>query len=148
VFVRCVWWCLSLAIVSGCAPSAPVEELVPVSGTVRFGGQPTAGIRVLLVPDGATGGTGGFGVTDDEGKYTLLHRTQKEGVPPGKYSVHFSRFLMPDGKPIPSDVSPFTSGGKESIPPKWSDPTQKGPHNSVVVPEDGKTDLDFAIPKK
>ncbi len=59
-------------------------------------------------------------------------------------------FAVPDARrqADPLRRFPVHIGGKESIPPKWSDPTQKGPHNSVVIPEDGKTGLDFAIPKK
>ena len=152
LMLRRAAFCLGLLVAgwsTGCGPAAPPpEELVPVSGTVRVGGKPQGGVRVMFLPEGETGGMGGVGVTDDTGRYTLMHRTQKEGVPAGKYAVVFSRFLTADGKPVPPETSPYMSGGRESIPAQWSDPTKKGPHNSTTVPEGGKDNLDFAIPGK
>lgn len=131
----------------GGAPPPPKEDLVSVRGSVRVAGQPTAGIKILFTPTGGTGGNGGFAVTDDSGNYELIHsRTNQPGVAAGEYVVTFSRFLTPDGAPLPANVSPFAGGARESLPPKWSDPTKKGMHNTVTVKGDDKP-LDFAIPK-
>ena len=124
-----------------------MEMLVPVKGSVRISGKPTAGVRVTFAPNNSTKGTGAIGMTDEDGEFELIHRTQKKGIVPGDYTVHFSRFLMPNGSPLASDESPYTSGAVESIPKMWSDPSVSSPHNSVKVTEGGKS-LDFAIPKK
>jgi hypothetical protein len=113
---------------------------------VRIGGRPAEGVRVLLTPTGATRGTGGFGVTDAEGKFELIHRSQQKGIVAGEYVATFSRFLMPGGKPLPANESPFAVGARESISSRWSDPAKKGSHNIVKVIGDGKS-LDFGIPK-
>jgi hypothetical protein len=133
----------------GGAPALPEEKLIPVTGEVRFGGTPTAGIRVLFTPKGSGGNAagGGFGMTDAEGKYKLVHRSNKEGVGPGEYTVTFSKFVKPDGSSPGPNESPYMSGAKESIPAMWSDPTKAATHNSVTVGE-GQKPLDFAIPKK
>ena len=54
-------------VISGCGENVappPKLDLVPVSGTVKFGGQPTAGISVMFTPTGATKGQGASVVTD------------------------------------------------------------------------------------
>ena len=140
---------LLLMTAAGCSQSdaPPDEKLVPVAGSVRFGGQPTGGVRVLFTPTGSTGGAGAFALTEADGTFKLIHnRSQKPGIPAGEYIVQFSRFLMPDGSPIPPDKSPFASGGRESIPPAWSDLGRAGMHNTVTVTPDGGKPFDFAIP--
>jgi hypothetical protein len=144
---RMILGAVALAAMGCGGETAPNEDLVPAAGSVRVGGQPAAGVRLLFTPVGSTTGTGGFGITDAEGKFELIHRSQKKGVVTGEYVVTFSRFRMPDGKPLPDGQSPFTSGARESIPTKWSDPTKKGSHNTVKVTGDGKS-LDFGIPLK
>ena len=142
-------WFLAAMVLAGCTSGAPVltETLVPASGSVRLAGRPAEGVRLLFTPTGVTSGTGAFGVTDAEGKFELVHRTQEKGIVPGEYVVTFSKFQLPGGKPIPPDTSPYMAGAKESIPAKWSDPSRKGTHNIVTVVEDGKS-LDFGIPLK
>lgn len=140
---------LAVVVLSGCGSSAPVltETLVPATGMVRIGGRPAEGVTVVFTPTGSTSGTGAFGRTDAEGKFELIHRSQEKGIVAGEYIVTFSRFLLPGGKPVPPDQSPFMAGGKESIPAKWADTSKKGNHNLVTVKADGKS-LDFGIPQK
>jgi hypothetical protein len=129
-------------------PNPPVEELVPVNGTVRLSGTPAAGIRVSFVPAGSTSGNGAFAVTDESGAYELLHNvTQEPGTLAGNYTVQFSRFMMPDGAPVPENQSPFAVNAQESIPLAWSSPAHAGPHNAVTVPAGGTT-LNFEIPRQ
>jgi hypothetical protein len=139
---------LALAL-PGCSesvPPPPEENLVPVSGTVKVGGKPAAGVSVSFVPVGSTSGHGSFAVTDSQGFFELLHHQSQElGVPKGNYTVRFSKFLKPDGTPVPEGESPYMAGGFQSIPGKWSDPGQAGEHNKVTVPSGGK-EFDFDIP--
>jgi hypothetical protein len=147
--LKTVFVTVLFATLIGCSgrKSAPVEKLTPVTGSVKIAGQPTAGIRITLAPNAPTPGTGGFGITDADGKFELVHKSQKKGVVPGSYTVHFSRFLMPNGAEVPPKTSPYASGATESIPKMWSDPTISRPHNTVTVAEGGKP-LEFDIPKK
>jgi len=139
---------LALAL-AGCGSSSngPELTLVPVTGTVTFAGQNMPGIRVLFVPKGNTPGSGAFGITDEEGQYELQQQEQTPGVPPGQYSVHFSRYVKPDGSPVPPDVSPTESNAVEAVPQVWSDPGQAGPHNTITVPDGGQT-FKFEIPRQ
>lgn len=134
---------------AGCGSSSngPELKMVPVTGKVTFAGQIMPGIRVLFVPKGATPGSGAFGITDEEGEYELLQQEQTPGVPPGQYSVHFSKYVKPDGTPVPPDVSPIESNAVEAVPLAWSDPGQAGPHNTITVPDGGQT-FTFAIPQQ
>jgi hypothetical protein len=139
---------LALAL-PGCGesvPPPPKEDLVPVTGTVKVGGQPVAGLILLYIPKGTTTGNGSFAVTGADGKYELLHnQTQKPGAQSGTYTVRFSRFLKADGSPVPLGESPYMANAMESIPSAWNEPGQAGAHNTVTVPAGGTT-LDFDIP--
>ena len=146
--MKSFWTFLFLCVLIGCGSDGPPEEvLVPVSGSVRIAGKPTEGVTVVFTPRTGTSGTGGFGLTDAEGKYSLLHRSQKPGVPVGEYTVTFSRFLKPDGSPVPKDQSPTMSGGRESILPMWSNIAAAGTHNTATVKAEGNT-IDFALTAK
>jgi hypothetical protein len=139
---------LALAL-PGCGqsvPPPPPEDLVPVSGTVKVGGKPAAGVSVMFIPEGTTSGNGSFAVTDSQGFFELEHyQTHETGVPKGRYTVRFSKFLKQDGTPVPQGESPYMAGGFQSIPGMWSDPGQAGDHNKVTVPSGGK-EFEFDIP--
>lgn len=132
--------------IAGCGSSsdAPHLNLVPVSGKVMYSGQPVSGLRVLFVPLNKTAGQGAFAVTDDDGSFELEQQSQDPGVPAGQYAVLFSRYVKPDGTPVPPGTSPTESNAVEAIPPLWNDPGQAGPHNTVTVPEGGKS-FEFSI---
>jgi hypothetical protein len=143
-------WIALFVMLPGCGDKvAPpkAEALEPVSGTVKIGGQPAAGVRVLFTPSGAGSASGAWGVTDSGGNYKLEHNLLHEpGIAAGQYTVQLSKFLMSDGSPVPAGKSPFALDGRESIPAAYSNPVQAGPHNTVTVPKGGKT-FDFDIPK-
>lgn len=131
----------------GCGNSSggPQQKLVPVSGTVTYAGERLPGLRVLFVPLNKTAGQGAFAVTESDGKFELEQQSQETGVPAGQYAVMFSRYVKPDGTPIPAGTSPTEAGGVEAIPSMWNDPAQTGPHNTVTV-SDGGGSFEFAIP--
>lgn len=140
---------LLLGIV-GCTASAsgPQEELVPVAGTVTFDGKPYERLMVTFMPSGSNNTTRqGIGVSDEEGNFVMKNYQNKEGLPPGTYTVVFSLWLTPDGEVPPSDEPPANSRAVQAIPPGWSDVAKAGPQSKVMVGEDGKTDFVFKIPK-
>lgn len=146
--MKSFWMVVLVCFFSGCGSDGPPEEVLEqVKGSVRIAGKPTEGVTVIFTPKSGTSGTGGFGFTDAEGNYSLLHRSQKPGVPVGEYSVTFSRFLKPDGSPVPKDQSPTMSGGRESIPPMWSNIAAAGSHNTATVKSESNS-IDFALPAK
>lgn len=121
----------------GCGKGYEGGKLAPVSGTVTLDGQPAAGVTVLFDPTDKTGGQGGMGATDASGKYELKTRGEFAGVVPGQYKVTCVKYVMPDGSPIPNDpnFSMATSGAKQVLPAKYSDPQRTV--LSATVPAEG-----------
>jgi len=108
--------------VSGCggSNSGPDTEMIPVSGSVAMDGQPLVGAMVEFHPTAGTKGNGGFGLTDEAGKFTLTDYHSNPGCPPGEYGVTFSKITLPDGSPIPPDSQQGGVGMKEQIPPVYN----------------------------
>jgi len=119
---------------------------VDVKGKVTAQGNPVPNATVLFLPADGTQGEGGIGTTDQEGRFTLTgSRRGDSGVVPGKYRVRVSRFVNPDGSPVPSD---FTEAAYpraiESVPAPYSGPDSP---LEVTVPEKGG-ELTVDIPAK
>lgn len=134
--VRCVYPVFALCMVlAGCGgglkrPDWP--DGVDVSGVVKLDGEPVEMAVLRFIPDADTVGPGGTGMTDSLGAYSLTFRDADRkvvsGVIPGKYRVAVSRMVKPDGSvwtPSPdNDQGPMTTGAREQIPMKWSNPSQ------------------------
>ncbi|MEN6496823.1 MAG: hypothetical protein ABFD16_21235 [Thermoguttaceae bacterium] len=140
---KAIAWLLAALCITplGCGKGYEGGKLAPVSGVVTLDGQPAAGIMVLFSPTAETGGQGGMGTTDASGKYELKTRGEFTGVVPGQYKVTCVKYVMPDGSPIPNDpnFSMATSGAKQVLPAKYSDPQRtvlsaKVPTEGTAVP--------------
>jgi hypothetical protein len=110
-----------LCILAGCnSDSGPA--LTPVSGTVTLGDQPFAGAQVKFRPQGETLGHGGTGTTGADGKYVIIanRSNNRKGLLPGEYTVIVSRYLMPDGSPLPPNTAVIDTGAVESVPGPYS----------------------------
>lgn len=138
---------LVLTVCIGCGGSSgPAEKLVEASGMVKLDGKPTPGIRLSFLPNAGTKAVGGcWAVTDDDGHFSVVHLSNKEGIPPGKYDVLFSLRVKPDGTPLGENDSPTMVQSQETISKMYSDPAKIGLHNKVDIPEKGATSLDFAL---
>ncbi len=136
-------------IFAGCGGSgsdaAVVGQLVPVTGKVLFKGEPLFKGAVMFNPVAGTPGTGGFGVTDEQGEYKLVHRNQEEGIEPGSYRVVITRMAMKDGGPIPEGKSAADVEAVQIIPAPFSDANSEYPGTAVTVPAAGGT-FSFEIP--
>ena len=82
----------ALAVVAGCAGEA-TEPTYPVSGVVRFKGEPLAGAVVSFTG----GGKSAVGTTDASGRYTLTTHKAGDGAPAGHYKVAISKYDNPAG---------------------------------------------------
>lgn len=138
--------CLFLAGCGGSGTGAPlVGELAPVHGKIMFKGEPLFKGAVMFNPVAGTPGTGAFGVTDEAGNYTLIHRNKEEGIEPGNYRVVITRMAMKDGSPIPEGKSAADVEAVQVIPAPYSDPTAEFPGTAVTVTASGGA-FNFEIP--
>ncbi|WP_437193736.1 hypothetical protein [Planctomicrobium sp. SH527] len=123
---------LLLGNFSGCGsqPDVPdfYKELVPVSGVITFKKQPLAGATVTLVPFGTDAVRAAYGLTDAEGKFSVMtpingiSPAKTKGAVPGTYRVLISKIQMPDGTDIPAELThadAMQQGAKEILPAKF-----------------------------
>lgn len=68
---------------TGCGPG---YKLTPTSGVLKIGGKPEANILVQFYPQGGTGPTS-FGVTDEQGRFTLKTTDGRDGAMIGPHKV-------------------------------------------------------------
>jgi len=138
-----------IGILTGCgSQSAEVpDELVPVTGTIKLDGKPKSNITVIFNPGDKTSGTGGYGVTDSEGKYTIRHRSNKPGVEPGEYIVTFSMMGLPDGSPIPEGKDAADVGAVQLLPEKYTNPNLEM-NQTIATVSPPETTLDYEISSK
>lgn len=109
---------------AGCSSEPTNPNLVPVTGTVTFNGQPLAGASVTFIGVGATPGEGATGITDEAGKYELSHFRAGKGAMPGDYKVMICKRVMSDGSPIPAGTLSIAElATRETVPPRYSDYT-------------------------
>lgn len=134
-FVR--MYCLAILCLSlvGCGSDMKVA---PVSGTVTLDGAPLAKASVLFQPD--AGGRPSFGVTDQNGKYTLAYSMHEQGAEVGSCTVKISTKMQPED----SDGSdkPNNKASPERIPSRY----EKEP--VVVKVEPKPNTIDIALTTK
>jgi len=132
-----------------------VKDLVPVTGTVTINGEPVAGATIRFIPptgpDARQGAHEAIGITDAQGKYTLLTSAprvthdQSKGALPGEYKVVITRLLASDGKAVPkgtTDADAMAVGAKESLPPRYSDESKSKLKATVT---DSTDPIDFKL---
>lgn len=142
--------CLLPLLLAGCGESEPEETqtLFPVSGLVTMDGQPVTNASVQFHPQ-ASGAAGAqatyFGTTDANGKYDLMSSRGTPGCEAGTFTVTVSKFAQKDGSPLPADAAAedFAALGVEHMPPQYNDPALS--QLKAVVPDGGKTDLNFPL---
>lgn len=128
----------------GVAEDAP--DLVSGSGTVTLDGEPLSGASVQFLPaNNSSAGQAYIGATDAEGKFTLKDRSGREGCEPGSYKVVVSKFVLPDGSPIPEgpEGAALAATAEEQVPPRFSNPDQS--ELTQEIPPGGKTDIQIQL---
>lgn len=140
---------LLLGMLSGCGGHSPEvpENLIPVTGTVKLDGEPRSNITVIFNPGKKTAGTGGYGVTDKDGKYSLTHRSNQPGIEEGEYVVTFSMMGLPDGSPIPEGKDAADVGAVQLLPEKYTNPNREM-NLTIATVKAPEVTLDYEIKTK
>lgn len=125
---------MSLLIV-GCGGN---EKLAPVSGVVTLNGDPVEGATVTFTPVGTTDKEAptSFGVTDEEGRYTLKTGAGDAGAFIGKNRVSIVK--QKGGK---DDADDSQLEFESEIPPEYNENTTL----QFEVPKEGSTEADFKL---
>jgi hypothetical protein len=81
--MRRVWLiCLAAPLLAGCGGA----RVVRVTGPVRYGGKPVAGLFLHFVPEN---GRPSWGVTDEQGQFKLVNDKKHQGAVLGRHKVYF-----------------------------------------------------------
>lgn len=133
---------ITLALV-GCKSNSGGPELAPVSGTVKYKGQPLPNAMVVFHPQGE-GSFSASGTTDTSGAYSLMAPPHGLGAKPGKYHVTVEA-RGPD-KPPAGQTAVIPGGpsiqGDLLIPEKYTKPDKSGLEAEV---KSGKNTFDFEL---
>ena len=131
-----------LLAVGGCGDGG--RKLVPVSGTVKVNGQPTANLVVSFQPLGGESeenpGRGSSAVTGADGRYTLIYDGEKPGALTGKHRVRIFPQVSGGGR---GEAEAAAGPAKPSayIPPEWNEYSKV----DFEVPAKGTDQADFDI---
>ena len=137
---------LALVVVAGCGPKHPnLPAQYPVTGTITQDGKPLPGAGIMFLPRGETRGTGAFGLSDSEGKYTLKTDHGGPGAPEGEYAVTISRVVNRDGTPYVPNPDVAEAGERETLPAIYHDSMKTV--LSAKVPKGGET-INFDLKAK
>ena len=146
---------ISTFFLVGCGGGSDVsiEDLVPVGGTLLVDGKPLDGVVVTFIPEISKNNRGGSGTTDATGAFTVTHLNENlPGLPPGKYTLAYSRMRLPDGSaaPEPKEGTPVDDAiiQVETLPQHLQTPDPKVLSNQVEIPKDGNTKLELKVSTK
>lgn len=103
ILVGCLWLA-SAGCDQGPEKPADLPELVPVTITVTYNGEPVEGANVLLAP--TSGKFSAAGITDAGGKAVMKTDAKYEGVPAGEYQATVAKREKLDWEPPPQPKDP------------------------------------------
>jgi len=139
-----------LLLAAGCGgDSSKLPKLAPVTGTVTLDGQPLAGATVTLTSTATSPATGlppaegapSFGVTDEQGRFTLKYQGRIAGAIPGPCTISISKpqdFTDSKGNPDPA--------GEETLPARYN--TNSKLTKTVVEGEPNEFNFDLTSKTK
>ena len=138
-----------LLVLTGCGGGSNAE-IVPVTGTVKYDGQPVKNADVTFYP--TDGGRPASGKTDDEGKFSLTTVNSNDGAAVGEHVITVSVSInTSDASQTPTSADDYAvpkagkgKGSQAALPPKYADKEQSGLKRTVVS---GETN-DFAFDLK
>lgn len=137
------WVILFAASILGC--EKPPFAVAPVSGVVTLNGEPAAHVAVMFQPVAPPGvenpGPGSFGITDEQGRYTLkLVGPETPGAVVGKHKVRIVDHDPP--RELSDDVPRPRPARVQSLPKKYG--AVEAPFE-FDVPQKGSTTADFKL---
>jgi hypothetical protein len=115
-------------------------KTTPVQGTVTFQGNPLANATVVFSP--RDGQYEAIGMTDNEGKYSLMTFQAKDGAVPGEYLVAITCVKI-EGPSSGANLSETDSGLKETslIPIYYGQLDKSGLTAKVIEGESNRIDF-------
>jgi hypothetical protein len=140
-------WCYLVVTMIGIVGCGDGIERVPIQGEILAVGKPVPNASIQFLPAEGTIGQGAIGVSDQDGKFTVISSRQSdEGIPPGKYKVIVSRFMDKDGTILPSDAKQADfPDAVESVPPPYC--TTNSPIE-VTIAEGGVVKVELPVKLK
>lgn len=134
---------ISVVAVTGCGSK---YDVVPVSGTIFFNGEPLSGATILTQPVGKAAennktGPGSFGKTDEDGKFSLeLQNEPTPGAVPGECVILITEKGHADDPT--SDVIT-----RDDLRSRIPDEYRTG-KKTITIPEAGTDTLEIVIETK
>ena len=124
--------CLLLlgVLAGGCGKEMKVA---PVSGTVTLDGAPLEKASVLFLPK--EGGRPSFGVTDEEGRYTLDYSMHETGAEVGQCQVKISTRVQAEDSEDDGKLAP------ERVPKRYLGDEPEEPIVVTIEPKDNTIDI-------
>jgi hypothetical protein len=146
----------ALCLAAGCGGTK--SGMAPVSGQVKLDGQPLEGAQIMFTPSAPQSGskdasTQSAGVTDKDGKFSLISFDAGEGALVGKHTVSISKSTgtTADGKAIDPNLASVAADMASSavaaaglVPAKYN-------QNTILtfdVPAGGTDKADFDLMSK
>lgn len=102
---------ITLLWLIGC--SGRRSDLAAVSGVVTWDGAPLPRATLVFQPDAA--GPASYGLTDEDGRYTLMYNQGVEGAVIGMHTVKITTFQEKD-----PDADPPIPAAPEILPPRYN----------------------------
>jgi hypothetical protein len=130
--------------VLGCGDDSGIGKRYPVSGTVKYKGEPVTKGRITFAPAKSEGRAAAGDIHN--GSYALTTVTNADGALPGSYRVSFvSKEVdltqvtanQKGGSPRPNDVIKANKTAKNLIPVKYGTPETSG--KTAEVKEESNT---------
>lgn len=138
---------LCLCSLSACG-KPPMQS---VSGTVKLDGKPVDNCKVGFFPDVEAFNPDrhgfGFGLTNDQGEFTIQHPQGDKGIWAGKYKVTFVAWIDKSGKALGIETKPSeVPGGVHNRFPEIYEAPSTTPEKVTVT--SGENVLSFDIKSK
>jgi hypothetical protein len=140
VFVFCL-------LCFGCGSSSKLDGLVPAGGVLKFNGQPVSGATVTFNPVGQT--RSASGLTDSDGKFTMMTLNPGDGVYSGEYIVTVTKIEYRGemreevSKASREKIVHDTREMIEHLPPKYAAPDTTDLR--VTIPANGNKTITFDL---
>jgi hypothetical protein len=125
-------WLMAMAGAAGCTDSR--SDLATVSGVVTLDGQPLPQATLVFQPQ--ANGPASFGITDQQGRYTMMYKQGVPGAVVGSHTVKITTFQEGD-----RDASPPIAPGPEILPARYHGSSEL----TAEVAASKKNKIDFTL---